>query len=171
MTFSPYDIIYRFINVIYYFIGFLQGFNQTRLFTLLLRSKSTLEPQFLVPIALFFTISDQVIESIFRLIFRADATQMSSFGTIIRTSIFSGLYWLSTNNNMFTKYIGIYQKISATLTFAVVLGASNALAIIPSSSTLSNNPPPPPQTPNRNRDDGMTPPQTPKTPRVDRRYY
>lgn len=130
MNLSPYDIVYKIINAFYYFVGFLQGFNQVRLYTLILRTMKYLEPVQLVPIAVAFTVGDIFIECFMRMVFNATLTPMSNGSLMLETSILLVSFWFLTNRNDFTDSIGIYPRIPATLTLGVVLGGLNAFALI-----------------------------------------
>ncbi|OHT17313.1 hypothetical protein TRFO_12452 [Tritrichomonas foetus] len=127
---SPYNIVYQIINILYYFIGFLQGAHQTRFFTLILRTVKNIDPLRLLPIAIVFTISDQLIELFFRPILGGAETKMSNGVTIFRTCIFTLLFWITTYENSMSKYIGKYSIHITALVLSFALGLFNASAIL-----------------------------------------
>lgn len=126
----PYDIIYKILSVLYYFIGFLQGANQNRFFTLIFRIQKEISQLYLIPIAMLFTTMDQLIELIFRPILDGEETKMSNITTIIRTWIFSFVFYISTYQNFATDFIGKYDIHITALVLSFALGLFNAAAIL-----------------------------------------
>ena len=124
----PYNIVYKILSVLYYFIGFLQGANQTRFLTLIIRIQ--ISPFYLISVAILFTVMDQLIELVFRQIMDRDETMMSNISTLIRTCLFSLIFYLSTYQNYITKFIGKYDIHITALILAFALGLFNAAAIL-----------------------------------------
>ncbi|KAH0788825.1 hypothetical protein GPJ56_007507 [Histomonas meleagridis] len=127
MTLSPFDIFYKLTRLLYYFLGILQGINQTRLYTLILRTTQILGNRSLV-IALTFATMDQVLEIITRPLLGGQETRMSNITTVIRNLIFSSVYYASTHKTPFTKYIGYHRHYIPALILAFITGTSNATA-------------------------------------------
>lgn len=130
ISLCPQNIVYKILTVLYYFIGFLQGANQTRFFTLIVRVQKEISPFYLILIAMLFTIMDQLIELVFRPILDGDETKMSNFSTMARTCLFSIIFYLSTYQNYLTKFIGKYNIHVTALVLAFTLGLFNASAIL-----------------------------------------
>ena len=129
LTLCPYNIAYKILSFLYPVIGFLQGYNQTRLFTLCLRSLKGFANVQTVPIALGFTVSDQIIEFMLRPLFSGVETKMSNPGTIFTTCVSATVFWLGTHENQFTESIGLYPIQIPALVLGLILGISNAISI------------------------------------------
>jgi hypothetical protein len=125
LTFMPEIIIRRAIPFLYPFLAFLQSFNQVRFFTLILRLVKGYDEYQLVPIALVFTILDQVIEFLFRPFFGAEETPISNGGTIYGFVPLGVGYWFATHETQFTRFIGLHDSKKAALVFGFVLGLAN----------------------------------------------
>lgn len=151
MSFCPYDLFYKIVNILYYFIGFLQGANQTRFFTLILRIQKDVSPFYLILIAMLFTTMDQIIELIFRPILNGEETKMSNISTILRTCLFSFIFYLTTYQNFITKYIGKYNIHITALILVFTLGLFNAAAILNLDGQEKIMRPPPTPSPIRSR--------------------
>ena len=160
MNFFPFDVFYKATNSMYSLLGLLMGLNQTRFFTLILRSVKGMSSVKLVPIALLFTVMDQLIEISLRTLFKGNETKMSNLTTVFRTSVFSGVFWLATHDNLLSPYIGRYQIYVPALILGLVLGIANGTAILNNSEIdyeLSNANKNASRTPSRNQSRAATP--------------
>jgi hypothetical protein len=131
MNAVPFDLFYRLVSlgIVHYFISLWEGFNQTRYLTFILRAdKSKSWKQ--LPIALGFVVMDQVIEFLTRPLLSGEETPMSNGPTIFRTYMFSVVFWLATNQNPLTKYIGQWDIRLSALTLGFVLGIANAFSML-----------------------------------------
>ena len=170
LTYSPMDIFYKITNVLYYFIGLMQGLNQARLFSLIIRSTRNYNSFQMVSIAILFVIMDQLLEIITRLLVtKGEETKVSNRLTIFRTGIISLLFWLITHNNPLTKYIGLYQIYIPALIYSFVLGLLNSSAILDIGGEKVPTPPPTPR-PKRSSSSTPTPIQN-KYQRTSDYYY
>ena len=133
VSLCPYDVAYKVINFCYPVLGLLQGYNQTRLFTLILRAKLNLNNVQLVPLAIGFAVLDQVIEFFFRPLFGGVETNMSSPKSIFMTGISMLVFWLGTHENPYTSTIGIYPIQVSALVLGLVLGVFNGVAVFSNS--------------------------------------
>jgi hypothetical protein len=152
MTSSPFDIVYKTVNLMYYVLGLAQGFNQIRLFTTIIRNtEKDMEAIQHIPLALVFTVGDQGIEAIFRPLISGEETRLSNGLTIFFTAVSSWILWLVTHRNRFTQYLGLYGHQLAALTCGFALGMFNAsMNIVGTSDPVPG---------------GATPRQAPQTPR------
>lgn len=116
-------------------IGMAQGVNIARFFTLSLRNIKGVSKQFILPISLAFSIMDQVIELFYRTVSKTEETEACTKGTIIRALIFNTIFWMSTNRNYFTQYIGLHQIHFPALFLAFALSVSNSAHPIHDRST------------------------------------
>ena len=131
-NFTPYLIFYRIVDVFYYFIGLLQGFNQMRLF---LHTVNYLNEQNLYQthltkyvLATIAIIFEYVIECSMRRIFRTAKTNVSNATTIIRTIIICSIYIICVTATQ-TKQYFVNDHLGDVL-FAAALGISNSAVIL-----------------------------------------
>ena len=130
MNFLPFEIFYKVTTTLYSLLGLLMGFNQTRFFTLILRSVKNVSNIQLVPTALFFTVLDQIIEIGLRTLFNGEETNMSNPKTVSRTCIFSCIFWLATHDNWLSPYIGKYHVYIPALLLGLSIGIANGAAVL-----------------------------------------
>ncbi|OHT14912.1 hypothetical protein TRFO_14709 [Tritrichomonas foetus] len=122
--------IFKLVKILYYFLGIGQGLNQARIFTFVL-NKVSLPVNQLLPIALVAAVSDQIIEIVLRTILNSgEETPLSKNMTVIRTSAFCSIFWIMTNYNQLTQYVGIHPKLLSAVILAFVLGAANSTGFI-----------------------------------------
>lgn len=126
----PHDFIYRFLDGLYAVLGLAQGLNQTRFLTRMLEKFTKVNPVLQIVVVFSFLILDQVIEIIARRLMKGEETKMSNFTTIFRTVVFSLVFWISTQKNFLTPYVGKYSMEIPALILALVLGIANATAIL-----------------------------------------
>ncbi|OHS94357.1 hypothetical protein TRFO_11222 [Tritrichomonas foetus] len=126
-VFISMQILYPIVNFFYIFLGMLQGANQMRFFTLILRSVKGLDNVQIVPLAIFFGIMDQFIEFFLRPLLSGVQTKMSNEESIATTSFFFFLYWLVSNKILIEIKI---DKIHLTLLTVATLALFNASRII-----------------------------------------
>jgi len=127
---SPFDLVYKILNLLYYFIGMLQGFNQARLFTLVLRNTKAMPVYQSLGISILMTVFEYAFEIITRKMFSGKETKMSKGSTIFRTTLFCVVFFLATHVTPLTKYIGYYQVQLPALALAFALGAFNSAAVV-----------------------------------------
>ena len=128
MTLSPFNIFYKLVNLFGYVLSMIQGANQVRLLTLILRV--TKNDKYSLLIANIFTFMDLVIEIVLRPLYNGENTDMSSPGIIFKCFLFSTFYDLLTNRNRFTIYIGIYQHYVPALLLALCFATINSSAYL-----------------------------------------
>lgn len=145
-AYSPMDIFYKITSVLYYFVGLMQGLNQARLFSLIVRSTKNYNSLQMVAVAILFVVLDQMLEILLRtLLTKGEETKVSNRLTIFRTAIISLLFWLITHKNPLSKYIGVYQIYIPALIYSFVLGLLNSSAILDIGGEKVPTPPPTPR--------------------------
>ena len=134
INFFPFSLVHKLINIFYYFLGMLQGINQARLFTLVIRNTKNM-PIYQSLLISFFVINfDYINEIISRKLFKGFKTNISHFIVIFRTILFSLIFYLVTTKNMFNQYLGFYQVHLPALALCFVLGAFGSSTIDEQSS-------------------------------------
>lgn len=118
--------IYKIINFFAKFIGIAQGINIARFFTLSLRNIRRVPVNFILPVAVIFSLMDQLIELLFRSIYKYKEPEICNKNTILRASIINTIFWLCTNRNYLTKYIGLHSMYFSALVLALFLSVSNS---------------------------------------------
>ena len=118
--------IYKIINFFAKLIGMAQGVNVARFFTLALRNIKGIPAELILPIAIIFSVMDQLIEFIFSTIFKTKESEVSNKNYIIIAGFFNSIYWLYSHRNYFTQYIGLHSVYFPGLILALVLSASNS---------------------------------------------
>jgi hypothetical protein len=128
MTFSPYDFIFKIVNLLYYFLGMAYGFVQVRLLNTIIRRGDVYkwQTQETLPFAILGILSDQGIECLFRPLLSGEQTSMSSPFTMFFTAIGSIILYLATHANQFTPYLGLYKPRLPVLIWSFVLGMFNS---------------------------------------------
>lgn len=104
-------------------LGFLQGLNQMKLFTLMLRTIDAFEGGSLLVVSLIFTSLDQCFHLVFRYAFQGLPTNGCNFGSIIRTIITFFMYWFCT-------HILDLNVTKSALISAYILGIINGLILL-----------------------------------------
>lgn len=127
---SPFDIVFKVLNAFYFVLGLLQGVNQAKLFTMIIKwlahlTKSNSAFQF-ITFAVGFTVMDQFIEMISRFLTKARETPMCNFSSVLKTTFMCSFYWMITHRNRFTQYIGLYPEMQAQIMLALGIGIMNA---------------------------------------------
>ena len=123
--------------VISYFIGFFQGLNQMRLFTLILRN-AAFENKILFALAFCFSIWESIIFQIFRLPFlffknqdyEFESVPMCSFLSFYRTIILYSVFWFLTHKTPITPQIGLYKVQYPAIIISTLQGIFNSAALI-----------------------------------------
>ena len=117
MNSTPFDAVYKLTGFLFYFVGLAQGFNQTRYFTLIIRNikkyKEFAGPRVL-PVAIGFAVLDNAIELFLRPLLGGEETRVTNASLIFRSAIVMVVFWVSTNYNYFTQWIGIYNARTKT---------------------------------------------------------
>ena len=132
-----------FFNFALYFAGLVQGANQARLFTLILRNHSHFKSiEYTLGAALLFTVLDQVLEILLRQLMNGKETKASNLSTVTRSTVFLSLFWAATHRNRFSNLLGFYNFKKSALTLALALGVFNAIGALEDAYV-----PPPPPTP------------------------
>jgi hypothetical protein len=130
ITLSPFDIVYKLVNVFGFLLAFLQACNQVRLFTLTLRGIKGFETYQLVPIAYGFSGLDIAIEGFFRPLIGGDETPLSNGALFYRGFLLTIAHRLLTHKNQFTPWIGTHEAKRALVELASVMGGCTALLVL-----------------------------------------
>ena len=132
MNFIPFDIIFKIVDVMYYFLGLLQGFNQMRLFLRVIEYskkgnlyQTNFQSYFIATGAIIF---EYVIECSMRRIIRTSPTKVSNGRAIIRTVLICLIYVCALNAELIAPYIT--KNHLADVLFGAALGISNAAIIL-----------------------------------------
>jgi hypothetical protein len=142
MNATPYDLFYKVVSsfLVFYAIGLVEGFNQTRYFTLIVRRGGPRLGKWLHQAAMGFILLDHIVEGLFRFVFAAEETSMSNSKAIFRSAVFMGVYWLATTRNRLSQYFGTYDQKLAALTLGFGLGVANAYTLIGGEETPAPRP-------------------------------
>ena len=131
-NFIPYSIFYRIIDVLYYFLGLLQGFNQMRLFLHTIAYSNTGNiyqtngmKYCLATISIIF---EYVVESSIRRIIKTAETNVSNTRAILKTVIISIIYCFLINSATTKPYL--VKDHLGDLILGACLGISNAAVIL-----------------------------------------
>lgn len=133
MNMSPWDLVYKLTGAMFMMVSLAQGFNQVRYLTLLLRHLSRF-PEFYgaagLPVAIGFTVLDNVVEIVLRVMLNGEETAVTSMGRLIFGTMLMALFWAGTNQNYFTRYLGIHPKQMSALTLGFALALSNGAGVM-----------------------------------------
>lgn len=118
--------IYKIINFFAKIVGMGQGVNIARFFTLALRNIKGIPVQLILPASVIFSVMDQLINLLFRTVYKQKDAEICNKNTILRASIINTIFWLFTHRNYFTQYIGIHSLHFSALILALALSTSNS---------------------------------------------
>jgi hypothetical protein len=110
-------------------IGFVQGINYMKFFALCLRNITIARGLFSLIICLFFATFDIVLEGFFRNIWNFRETNFSGGRVWLRVSVIVTLYWCFTHSHQLIPSLAPAPIIPTAVVFAVVSGATSAIAV------------------------------------------
>ena len=130
---SPWDIVYKLMNYMFMALALAQGFNQVRYFTLILRHFKR-DPDFAspwaVPIAAGFVVLDNFIGLILCIALDGVETRVATKGRMLFSLVLMEVFWVCTNRNYLTQYIGIYPMQVSALALGMALGLANGAGVL-----------------------------------------
>lgn len=125
---APFNIFYKLVHYLGYFLAIVEGANQARFLTLILRVVKNNSYSLLYANA--FAFMDLAIEMIMRPLSNGENIGLSSIGIIFKGLLFSTFYELTTNRNKYTIYIGLYKHYIPALLLTACYAIINSTAYI-----------------------------------------
>lgn len=126
VTFSPSDIAYKALGFGAHFIASFQALNLMRFFTRMFRMVKSLGQKKLF-VVLGLSVLDQILEIVLRGFVAGVETRLSNMQSLLITVTVLLAWFLGTQRNPLTKWIGIYDERFAALVLGTVLGFANGL--------------------------------------------
>jgi hypothetical protein len=132
LTAMPWDLFYKIVTLfgVSNITGTLEGFNQIRYFTLLLRASAKYTYWQGVQFAVSLTLTDQMIEMGFRWFFGADESPMSGSTSMGVTMVAWGGYVLATKKVIDAPYVGTVNPHVAALAVGMLLALRNSSSMV-----------------------------------------
>jgi hypothetical protein len=145
ITSMPWDLFYKIVTFagISNWNAMLEGFNQIRYFTLILRLAKSGSFWQKVQLAIMLVVLDQMIEMTLRWIFGGDETPLSSPGNLLFTMLALGGYILATKRVFDIEYLGKANPHTAALTIGLILSFKLAVGLWPDQKQQQVAPNPP----------------------------
>jgi hypothetical protein len=123
ITFSPYDIVLKILNIITRPLSFAQAFNVMRFFARMIRVMQPPTDVKKLFVATGLAVLDQMCATVLRGLLSGVETKLSH--SLVVTSLVTIAWTAVTQQNVFTKWIGHYDPRLAALVLGFALGVAN----------------------------------------------